>query len=295
MQKDIGEPEGTTTEWPSGIPRIGLDNSANKKQSRSPLPRELFAQSTVILAVIAISLYVMMSLAYDAFYGALGVDLSDVGLSYSNVLAHSTRFGLLLGGFIIFGLVWGIIYSVIPWILNYLFGKIPLPKASDSDLKIGFLILLRRPVKLNLRGFVLGSLVITTLLAVSLLGLAAVAQANDAASAVKRGLPVAPRGDIFSMLSYHADPVVILPASGEKVSQAIANIRCDPTTGKSPTTSKSPCVDKLLYLGQANGSIVIYNATRQRSIYLPVSSVILHVSNCRTRQSVDADCSHVYR
>jgi hypothetical protein len=50
----------------------------------------------------------------------------------------------------------------------------------------------------------------------------------------------------------------------------------------------------LLYLGQANGVIVLYDSRAQQAVYVPSSSVVLRLSNCERpaaelvcRQAVD--------
>lgn len=45
-----------------------------------------------VLALGALAIYAYLSICYDAFYRALGVDPGDVGLSYVAILARSKCF-----------------------------------------------------------------------------------------------------------------------------------------------------------------------------------------------------------
>jgi hypothetical protein len=78
------------------------------KPRRRPLAwREALGVLPPVLAVVAVLLYGYLSIAYDQFYRRLGVDLSDVGLSYTGVLARSSGFvvAYLLGVALLVGLV----------------------------------------------------------------------------------------------------------------------------------------------------------------------------------------------
>jgi hypothetical protein len=48
-----------------------------------------------MLAVGAILLYGYLSIAYDRFYRGFGIDPSDVGLTYTGILARSSGFVLI--------------------------------------------------------------------------------------------------------------------------------------------------------------------------------------------------------
>jgi hypothetical protein len=69
--------------------------------------RETLGALPPVLALVAVLLYGYLSIAYDQFYRRLGVDLSDVGLSYTGVLARSSGFvvAYLLGVALLVGLV----------------------------------------------------------------------------------------------------------------------------------------------------------------------------------------------
>jgi hypothetical protein len=103
--------------------------------------------------------------------------------------------------------------------------------------------------------------------------------AVSAAEAVKQGRPVIPSryGPFLIGLGGGAQPVELKPTAKPGEAQAIESLQ-----GRS-----------LFYLGQANGTIVVYDTTNQHAIYIPTSSAIVEVVNCRTRSEIAA-CSDAY-
>jgi hypothetical protein len=100
-----------------------------------------------------------------------------------------------------------------------------------------------------------------------------------AANDVRAGRPVGPvllseEALPLPILAIHADPASVEPAGNPGDAPAAERLR-----GR-----------KLLYLGQSNGTVVLYDATVQQAVYVPASAVILHVSNCSTRRSPDPAC-----
>jgi hypothetical protein len=73
-------------------------------------------------------------------------------------------------------------------------------------------------------------------------------------------------------------------------------IRADPVTVESVgKRGDSPAVErlrdkKLLYLGQSNGTVLLYDATAQRAVYVPADSIVLHVANCSATPPPDTAC-----
>jgi hypothetical protein len=58
--------------------------------------KEWLGHAGVLLTAAGIIVYGVVSQAYGAFYGALGVDPQDVGLSYAATLSHSIKFIVML-------------------------------------------------------------------------------------------------------------------------------------------------------------------------------------------------------
>lgn len=89
--------------------------------------------------------------------------------------------------------------------------------------------------------------------------------AEDAARAVQAGDPVGPVRLGVPVLAIHADPVTVEPAGKPGDSPAAQRLR-----GR-----------KLLYLGQSGGTVLLYDALAQSVIYVPATSIVLYVANCR--------------
>jgi hypothetical protein len=76
----------------------------------------------------------------------------------------------------------------------------------------------------------------------------------------------------------------------------IITIRADVTTVEpAGKPADAPAVErlrgrKLLYLGQSAGTVVLYDADADRAVYVPDSSIILHVANCDAKPPPDPTC-----
>jgi hypothetical protein len=94
------------------------------------------------------------------------------------------------------------------------------------------------------------------------------------------GKAVSPIGAWFlpfrglDVLAIHAAPATVEPAGKPSDSPAAERLR-----GR-----------RLLYLGQSGGTVVLYDAATQRAVYVPGSSVILHVANCDAKPPPDPAC-----
>jgi hypothetical protein len=210
-------------------------------------PRDLLGYLPVIIVASGLLMYAYLSICYDVFYGSLGVDPNDVGLSYTGTLARSSGFAItvtvLLASFFI-GAWMG-------WRRRrYLRGAprfVPPPPRSfiaalGTFLVVSLIVFLPFSIPLN--------------------------RAEDAATDVKAGKPVGPvRTPLegLPVLAIHADPATVEPAGKPGDSPAAERLR-----GR-----------RLLYLGQASGTVVFYDVAAQQVVYVPPGSVILHVANCR--------------
>jgi hypothetical protein len=250
----------------------------------------------VHLAVSGVLMYAILSIAYGQFYGSLGVSPSDVGLSYLNTLASSVGAGLALVLILIVGSALCFILSVVALFAGYLYRFVvdeafrqrilsgeegmadPITLAAASaSLVIGFLRLVDRFMDAFLsaaRKYTVKVTVFTTVLIAVLLAFYALPRiANDRAHQVMTGEPVLqPRLPLLplTVLAVHADPAYVA-ATGEPA--------------KTPTVdmlkSRSNLSPPLLYLGQANSITVLYDSNKNEAIYVPSSSLLLRVANCR--------------
>jgi hypothetical protein len=179
---------------------------------------------------------------YEIFYGRLGVDPNDVGLTYAGTLARSS--GLIAAY---------IIVAIVIFALRHFY--------------------LQDPSIWRIRLYMLSVM----LLIIIALGCPSL-RAEQAANAVKAGKPLRPIAmpgrNQYPLLTIHADPVTVEP-SGKP--------------DESPATDRLKCAS-LLYLGQAGGTVVLYNPAIQQAVYVPASAVILHVTKYRAEPPPDAAC-----
>lgn len=101
-------------------------------------------------------------------------------------------------------------------------------------------------------------------------------KAQDRADAVRAGNPVAESRFLsLILLSATAEPVLVEPTSR--------------TIALPPLPTR---IDRLLLLGQANSTVVVYDSLQQKVVYLPASSVNLHVTNCRSPETKQRTPAH---
>jgi hypothetical protein len=104
---------------------------------------------------------------------------------------------------------------------------------------------------------------------------------RNSADAVANGRPVAPIASLgLTELAVHADPVTI-----EATGKAGEVTAIDRLVGRTD----------LLYMGQGNGIVVLYDPSTQSALYLPSSSILMKVSNCATKRSPDPRCNRRYQ
>jgi hypothetical protein len=227
-------------------------------QARWGLPwRDVLGNLPAALLLGGLFMYAYLSICYDRFYGRLGVDPNDVGLSYAGTLARSS-------GFVIVYFLVGVS------VLQYVF-----PFALRA-----------RPRRLRLsthrmRAALVGSTAVMVLVLVW-----PFLAAGDAAEHVQAGNPVAPAQlpsipelpfpvPPLPVLAIHADPATVEPAGKPSDSPSVARLRNR----------------RLLYLGQSGGTVVLYDAAVDRAVYVPGSSIILHVAACNAKPLPDPTCS----
>jgi hypothetical protein len=207
--------------------------------------------ATVVAPTLAIGglvLYCLLNILYNQFYGALGIEPGDVGLTYTATIASSS--GLM----VIVALCLAICVVLLVLV-------------SDQS---------------NKRRLVLFALIlILNIASISLVILAVMsAKSIQPADAVKHGRPVRPAQlGFLVMFPIHADPATVSPVGKPNDATSITDLSGEP----------------LLYLGQNNAIVVLYNSRLQQIVRIPASSVIMNISNCETRLSPSADCKKVYR
>jgi hypothetical protein len=111
--------------------------------------------------------------------------------------------------------------------------------------------------------------------------------ASNAARDVRAGKPVTPIQFLqgpwwrsrppltIPVVAIHADPATVEPAGKGTDLPSIERLE-----GR-----------RLLYLGQSGGTVVLYDATADRAVYLPAGSVVLHVADCDRRPLSQPPCA----
>jgi hypothetical protein len=102
--------------------------------------------------------------------------------------------------------------------------------------------------------------------------------ASRAARSVQKGIPVYPPTGLYP-LAIRADPAVVTPAINAKGVPAIAALH----------------QRSLLYLGQANGIVVLYDFGTQQAVRVPATSVVLNTINCRLERPMNKACNDANR
>jgi hypothetical protein len=236
--------------------------SAEVRELRRGLPwRETLGYVPTLILLGGLLIYGYLSICYDRFYGSLGVDANDVGLSYTGTLARSS-------GFVI-------AYTLlIGWLAGGPLTTLPAAARHEREDPTS-----RVPRRMRLASIVFSLILLALTLSPPWL------KAREASSDVQTGKPVAPIRFLLTpwssrpllpipVLAIHADPAMVEPAGKPGESPAADRLR-----GR-----------HLLYLGQAGGTVVFYDAAAQRAVYVPSSAVILHVVNCRGKPPPDPAC-----
>jgi hypothetical protein len=213
--------------------------------------RETLIQAPAVLLGGGLVIYGYLSICYDRFYGSLGVDPNDVGLSYTGTLARSS-------GFVIICLV----------VLGYFAVAVPFDRMWRRR------VLRRAATRSNVVFVVVGTVFVLIVVFSIPLQLA-----QDGARAVQAGDPVGPVRLGVPVLAIHADPVTVEPVG---------------KPGDSPAAQRLQGKETLLYLGQSGGTVVLYDAIAQSAIYVPASSIVLYVANCRGRRPPLPACETVW-
>jgi hypothetical protein len=232
-----------------------------QKVDQADVPRfwQLFIHNFVpVLSFIGILLYGVLAFSYERFYEALGLDPQDVGLTYMTTLMRSS-------GFIIEILFATGLFLFLPtWVTRK-----ESRTTNSANIRQGYRAL--------------ANLFFLYVLLVILMPLPI--WANRSANALKSGKPVRPIQYIvpvtMTVLYIRADPVTVRSAVRPNESPAIDGLQ-------TCTTAAQPC--RLFYLGRNDQMAVIYDATSQRSIHVPLTMVLLERDNCATRRSQNPLC-----
>jgi hypothetical protein len=205
---------------------------------------------------------------YSSFYGPLSVDLEDVGLNYVTILAHSTN------------------QIAMPVILTLL-GIYTLRRAQQArthgEWRAGraytgrWRRLRQSRAWLKPIGWLILGIVLTFALAVYVFDTYAVeGRIRSNVSAVRDGRAVAEiKGPVsrLSLLNVYVRAATIEPVAAANVSPAVRKL-----AGR-----------QLLYIGQSDGTLVLFDPTVDRTIQLPRNSVVLSLDSSSPGNPGDYD------
>lgn len=133
------------------------------------------------------------------------------------------------------------------------------------------------------RDFSKGGLALVALVAIGVVCVVGVVPfarfANSRADQVKNGRALEPIGFLgVEMLAVRADPAKLQPI------------------GRSPAQLKllrRVRDHRLFYLGRSATTMVIYDQTTQRALYLPAATIMVETSNCETSKNLDDECKRL--
>jgi hypothetical protein len=218
---------------------------------------------TLTVAIGGALFFVLLRLYYNSYYGVLGVSANDVGLGYANTITNSV-------GLIIWTLLRPRVLVFLAFLVAYTVWRFQIANSTSRNHNV--------------------------ILAISILGVAfflgkdlytgriesAVRYANEVKQGhtVTLGDPNRKEGDPFFSFIVRASPVSV-KALDEKVTVALRELE-----------EERPIDKPLLYLGQANNMIVIYDSFKQRSVFVPVGSVVISVINCEGQSPSHPQCKN---
>lgn len=209
------------------------------------------------LAILAAAWYSLLTLSYDQFYRRLAVSLSDVGLSYSAILANSVGTGLA--------------FLLLVMLLSLPVLVLRMRRQHEEWGQESFRRFARRVI-----GFALLSCSVVAVIGLPALSSAGFDRVRQGKAVLPPRLPLAN----FAILPIHADPVSIHPKD-------IETARAIGVEGSDDSEPRA----RLLYLGQANGELVLYDSVLQHVVFIPSADVVVRITNCHIRTPPKPVCS----
>jgi hypothetical protein len=227
-----------------------------------------------LLALTGLLVYALLMITYSAFYGSLGVDPRDIGLGYASVLATSPGLVVWYGALAVPAFFVVITARKWPGYPTRKLVYLPISRGKD-DFAPQHLQLEPRVRRLFRAAWVF-IFIGCVLLAATLFQFPL--EMGSHANAVRQGKPVKP-------ITF--GPLVLLPVQAQPVNVEPIDGRPSPSTSRLSKRS-------LLYLGQSNGTVVFYDYEAQQAVYAPLSTVLINISNCRTKRAVHPACARTF-
>lgn len=209
------------------------------------------------LAIAAAAWYALLTFSYDQFYRRLAVNLSDVGLSYSAILANSVGTGMAM--------------LLLVLLLSSPILGLRLLRRHEQWSQESYRRFARRVL-----GFALAACFVVALIGLPMLSSAGFDRVRQGKAVLPPRLPLAN----FALLPIHADPVSLVPKGSDG----------GPPAGVEGSEDSAQRA-RLLYLGQANGELVLYDSSEQQVVFVPSSDVVVRITNCHIRRPPKPVCA----
>jgi len=208
-----------------------------------------------VLALLGVISYVYLAIVYDRFYSALHVDPGDVGLSYGTTLSRSSGLIVIAVASI------GIALFLLIWIRGWMGAAIherPLIFIAAPALLAGVVVLW-------------GALPVLAYAYTE-----PTREASMAGRSVLAGKPVAQvrLGNLITVIDLRAEEVTLIAAG----------------SSSSAVTRLAKRTD-LLYLGQADGTVVLFDPRARQALHLPADAVLIRLSRPSPRQGRSPLCT----
>ncbi len=213
-----------------------------------PSFREILAIMAVSLAVTALLVCGLLSFAYERFYQALGVNPADIGLTFGMAVSRSVGFTVT------FAVAVALVAVAVRLILARPLRRLRAHSGRTFH-STDFALVLGCYVALGLLAIFAAAAVISPVASYTAKAANAARSGNAVRPLQLYGLP---------LLAMQAEPATVQPTNKARILPGIWDLNDRP----------------VLYLGQAGGVGVLYDADRGRVVYTPMDLVVLHVSNC---------------
>jgi uncharacterized membrane protein YidH (DUF202 family) len=212
-----------------------------------------------VLALLGVITYVYLTVVYDRFYSVLHVDPADVGLGYASTLSRSS--GLIL---IVVAII-AVVLFLLRWIRTSLGAAVATALDYPPLSIVAILALLVGVAELW-----------ATVPVLVYPYTEPTREASMAASAVLAGKPVAQvrLANLITVIDLRAEAVTLVAARSSNPA----------------VTSPAKRTD-LLYLGKADGTVVLYDPRARQALHLPADAVVMRLSRPAPRQGRSPLCT----
>lgn len=225
--------------------------SSSENRSISSIFTSLLHHAQALVLLSGLLIYGLLFFAYDSFYSVVGLTPQDVGLSYLDILSHSTGTVLILGYLIV-----NVLVNITPT-----GGEIAAQQASPDDYKTK-----RAYPRMKVSVAIVSIVSIIVMYAGSYLAIRyfLVSVFAERRDELLRGEQIEPvRVFGLTLLDLRATPALL---SREDKQEPITL----PANALWSTLTDPRCV---LYLGRSNDILVVYNPFRHETIRVPAQGV----------------------